>query len=128
MVEVTREVSILRGKDKGKRSLETVLYVSSLEFDPQRAEQLLAFIRLYWGIEGGLHQRLDVTAGEDKSRVQNRNAIRILGLARRAISGLYHEWRRHHKSPRQSTLRDFYDDMDRFNHRNAFAKLPPARY
>ena len=127
MVEVTREVRILRGKDKGKHSLETVLYVSSLEFDPQRAEQLLAYIRLYWGIEGGLHQRLDVTADEDKSRVRNRNAIKVLGIARRAIFGIYFQWRRRRKNTRQSTLRDFYDAMDCFNHRLAFAKLQPAR-
>jgi predicted transposase YbfD/YdcC len=126
VVEVTREVTILRGKDKGKHSLETVLYVSSLEFDPQRAEQLLAFIRLYWGIEGGLHQRLDVTAGEDKSRVRNRNAIKVLGIARRSIFGIYEQWSSRRKNTRQSTLRDFYDAMDRFNHRLAFAKLQPA--
>jgi predicted transposase YbfD/YdcC len=126
VVEVTREVKILGGKDKGKESLETVAYVSSLEFEPQLAEQVLAFIRLYWGIEGGLHQRLDVTAEEDKSRVRNRNAIKVLGIARRAIFGIYLQWRRSRKNKRQSTLRDFYDTMERFNHRLAFTKLQPA--
>jgi predicted transposase YbfD/YdcC len=126
VVEVTREVKILRGKDKGKESLETVVYVSSLEFEPQHAEQVLAFIRLYWGIEGGLHQRLDVTAQEDNSRVRNRNAIKVLGIARRSIIGIYFQWRRGRRNKRQSTLRDFYDAMEGFNHRHAFAKLQPA--
>jgi hypothetical protein len=127
VVEVTREVTILRGKDKGKSTRETVLYVSTLDFDPPRADQLLAFIRLYWGIEGGLHQRLDVTACEDASRVRNPNAILVLGIARRATFGLYHRWRRRRKNSRQSTLRDFHDSMDRFNHRFAFSQLKPAR-
>lgn len=128
VLEVTREVSFLRGKDKGKRSLETVLYVSSLEMDPSRAGQLLALIREYWDIEGGPHQRLDVTAGEDSSRVRERNAILILGILRRSIMGIYYDWRRRRKNQRQSTLRDFYDSMNAFNHRLAFSKLRPHHH
>ena len=125
MLEVTREVSFLRGKDKGKRSLERVLYISSLEMDPARAGELLSLIREYWDIEGGLHQRLDVTAREDSSRVRHRNAILILGILRRSIMGLYYDWRRRRKNQRQSTLRDFYDAMNAFNHRLAFSQLQP---
>jgi predicted transposase YbfD/YdcC len=127
VVEVTREVTVLRGKDKGKSTRETVLYVSSLEFHPPQADQLLGFVRLYWDIESGLHQRLDVSAREDASRVRNPNAILVLGIARRATFGLYHQWRRRRKRPRQSTLRDFHDAMDRFNHRLAFSQLQPPR-
>ena len=128
VLEVTREVSFLRGKDKGKRSLETVLYVSSLEMDPSRAGQLLALIREYWDIEGGPHQRLDVTAGEDSSRARERNAILIPGILRRGIMGIYYDWRRRRKNQRQSTLRDFYDSMNAFNHRLAFSKLRPHHH
>jgi hypothetical protein len=48
-------------------------------------------IRRYWDIEGGLHQRLDVSGGEDASRVRNRNAILVLGILR------------HHHRPPQLT-------------------------
>ena len=125
VLEVNREVSFLRGKDKGKRSLERVLSISSLEMDPARAGELLSLIREYWDIEGGLHQRLDVTAREDSSRVRHRNAILILGILRRSIMGLYYDWRRRRKNQRQSTLRDFYDAMNAFNHRLAFSQLQP---
>jgi len=82
VIEVTREVEILAGKDKGKHSVETILYVSSKEMNPDRADWLLGIIREYWSIEGCLHQRLDVSAGEDSSRVRNRNSLLVLGILR----------------------------------------------
>jgi len=120
---VTREVHVLRGKDKGKTSAEVCYYVSSLELDQSRAGELLETIRLYWSIEGGLHQRLDVTAGEDSSRVRNRNAIKVLGILRRSTIGIYYQWRRRRKNQRQSPLKDFHDAMNQFNNRQAFAAV-----
>ena len=62
-------------KDKGSRSQETVVYTSSPESDPARADELLGRVRRSRGIEGGLHQRLDMSGGEGASRVRNCNAI-----------------------------------------------------
>lgn len=123
MVEITREVRILRGKDKGKQSTERVLYVSSLEMKPAQAPRLLQTARDYWDIESGLHQRLDVTASEDASRVRNRNALLVLGLARRSMMGIFRDWRRRRKNQRQSTLKDFYDAMKKFNQRDGWRTL-----
>jgi len=123
VVEVTREVEILRGKDKGKRTRETVSYVCTIDLDPGRGEELLERIRRYWGIEGGLHQRLDVSCGEDSSRVRNRNALLVLGMVRRAALGIYLHWRKRFKNKRQSTVKDFHDAMNRFNNRLAFATI-----
>ncbi|MGH8018695.1 MAG: hypothetical protein ACREIA_10445 [Opitutaceae bacterium] len=67
-MEVTREVTVLEGKDRGRHHVETALLVSSLPIAPQNA--LLLIIRGYWGIEAG-HHRLDVTAREDAGRVRN---------------------------------------------------------
>jgi len=122
-VEVTRETLVLRGKHKGKRSIERVVYVCSIEPDPARGAELLERIRRYWDIEGGLHQRLDVSAGEDSSRVRNRNALLVLGILRRGAMGIYYQWRRRRKNLRQSTLKDFHDSMNKFNHRLAFATI-----
>ncbi len=41
--------------------------------------------RDYWGIETGLHLRLDVIAGEDRSRVRNRTSVMNLAVIRRAV-------------------------------------------
>ena len=123
VVEVTREVTFLAGKNKGTRTEERVVYVSSLEMEPERAEFLLGTIRKYWEIEGCLHQRLDVSAREDASRVRNRNSLLVLGIMRRSAMGIYDGWRRRRKNQRQSTLKDFHDAMNAFNHRQAFATL-----
>lgn len=123
VIEITREVIVLRGKDKGKQSTERVLYVSSLEMKPREAPQLLQSARDYWDIESGLHQRLDVTAKEDASRVRNRNALLVLGLARRSMMGIFRDWRRRRENQRQSTLKDFYDAMKKFNQREGWQKL-----
>lgn len=123
VVEITREVEILKGKDKGKRTKERVVYVSTLDPDPARGQELLGRVRQYWGIEGGLHQRLDVSCGEDSSRVRNRNALLVLGIIRRATLGIYLHWRKRRKNQRQSTVKDFHDAMNRFNNRLAFSTI-----
>jgi predicted transposase YbfD/YdcC len=123
VVEITREVVILKGKDKGKRTKESVVYVCTLDPHPARGQELLERVRQYWGIEGGLHQRLDVSCGEDSSRVRNRNALLVLGILRRATLGIYFHWRKHRKNRRQSTVKDFHDAMNRFNNRLAFSTI-----
>lgn len=123
VVEITRETLVLRGKHKGRRSVESVIYVCSIEPDAGRGAELLERVRRYWDIEGGLHQRLDVSGGEDSSRVRNRNAILVLGILRRSAMGIYYHWKRRRKNLRQSTFKDFHDAMNRFNHRLAFATI-----
>jgi predicted transposase YbfD/YdcC len=49
--------------------------LSSRASEQLSAPQWLAAQRAYWGIESGLHQRLDVSADEDRSRVRHRNAV-----------------------------------------------------
>lgn len=120
---MTRKVTFLSGKDKGKESTEVEIYLSSLEFVPRCATALLSTIRQYWDIEGGLHQRLDVTAREDASRVRNRNSLSVLGIVRRSVMGVFRDWRRRRKNQRQSTLKDFHDTMSSFNHRQAMNKI-----
>jgi hypothetical protein len=123
VVEITRQTTPLRVKDKGKTSVDRVVCLCSLEPDESRADELLGRVRRYWNIEGGLHQRLDVSGGEDPSRVCIRNGILVLGILRRCASDVYLSWRRTRKNPRQSTFKDFHDAMNRFNHRLAFATI-----
>ena len=119
VVEMTRATEILKGKDQGKRSLETVYYVSSLPLVPEHAPALLLLIRSYWGIESGHHYRLDVTAREDASRVRHRNSLLVLGQVRRIALGFYYAWRAARRNKRQSTLKDFHDTMNRHQQREA---------
>jgi len=123
VVEMTRATEILKGKDKGKCSLETVYDVSSLPMVPENAMALPLLIHSYWGIESGHHYWLDVTAMEDTSRVRHRNSLRVLGHVRRIVMGFYDAWRAARKNKCQSTLKDFHDTMDRHQHREAWRLL-----
>jgi len=75
------------------------------------AEQMLSSDRKYWGIENGLHQRLDVIAGEDRSRVQIPKAALNLAVIRRAVVSVAIRWIGHCKDPRLATMSGFYDHM-----------------
>lgn len=126
-MEITREVNFLTGKHRGTQSIDKFYYVSSRPFLAHEAKELLDGIRLYWSIESGLHQRLDVSAKEDSSRVRNRNSLLVLGLLRRSAISIYHAWRRKRKNKRQSTLSDFHNAMTLRQHRSAAQILKGAR-
>lgn len=72
-------------KRTGKRSEETHYYVSSLD---EPVEQLADKIRKHWSIENNLHHRLDVSFGEDASRVRTKNAASNLSLVRKVSVNL----------------------------------------
>ena len=65
---------------RGKITAEIRHYVSSSKASP---EVLAAAIRQHWAIENGLNWVLDVTFGEDASRVRERNAARNMAVLRR---------------------------------------------
>ena len=59
---------------KREEQVECEYLLTSLSAAQLDAEQMLHLDRDYWGIESGLHQRLDVTAQQDKSRVRTPTA------------------------------------------------------
>lgn len=84
------------------------------------ATQLLAADRDYWSIENELHQRLDVIAGEDRSRVRHRTAAFNLAVLRRAVVSVAVHWIQRCKNKRQASMSGFYDFMSSDNHKKAF--------
>ena len=90
------------------------------------ATALLNDKRGYWGIENGLHQRLDVIALEDKSRVRTLNAAWNLAMFRRLSVSLAVHWIRHQPDARQATLSGFYDAMKADRARTAFTLITAA--
>ena len=66
-------------------SLERRYYITSL---PAEAQRLNEIVRGHWGIENRLHWVLDVTFGEDASRVRKAYAPENLGLLRRIALNL----------------------------------------
>ncbi len=59
--------------------------ISSLTLEELDALGWLKLKRGYWAIESRLHQALDVSLDEDRSRVRNPNAALVLGMFRRLV-------------------------------------------
>jgi predicted transposase YbfD/YdcC len=95
----------------GRHKPETVWLLTSRSPRRFNASQWLAANRTYWGIEGGLHQRLDASTGEDYCRVRHRNAVWVLGMFRRLAVSLFAEWISRDPKRRHATMTDFQAHM-----------------
>lgn len=122
--QLTRRIQ-LPGKPAKDAEIEFLL--SSRSTAQINAEQMLRADRQYWGIENGLHQRLDVISGEDRSRVRNRNAALNLAVIRRAVVSLAVHWIARCDNPRQATMSGFYDFMSAENNKRAFKLLTTSK-
>ena len=82
---------------------------------------LLPADRDYWGIETGLHLRLDVSAGEDRSRVRHRTSALNLAMRRRAAISVAVHWIQRVRPRRHATTRGFFDALSAGQCRKAFS-------
>lgn len=101
--------------------VEQEFLLTSLSADELSALDMLQLDRKYWGIENGMHLRLDVSGQEDKSRVRTRNSAFNLCLFRRAANSFAVHWIQRQSNPRLATTRGFYDDMSANGGRKAFS-------
>jgi len=112
----------------GRHKPETVWLITSRDASALSATQWLRANREYWGVEAGLHQRLDASTNEDRCRVRNRNAVWVLGIFRRLSVSLFAEWRSRDPMRRWATLTDFHaamaEEHGRYAVRFLFAKRP----
>ena len=81
-----------RVRRQGKKSTEIVYLISSLTPEELDAAGFLKLKRGYWVIESRLHHALDVTLGEDHSRVRHTNAAYVLSLFRRVVVSFAQVW------------------------------------
>lgn len=122
--QLTRNIQIPGQKAKEP---EVEYLLSSRSAAEMTGEQMLKADRKYWGIENGLHQRLDVIAGEDRSRVQHPNAALNLAVIRRAVVSLAVRWIRHCKNKRLATMSGFYDFMAAKNAKKAISLVSACK-
>lgn len=88
----------------GEKADPTVEYlVTSREVGQLCAESFLNLDRNYWGIESGLHQRLDCSGFEDRLRVRHKGAVHILGLFSRVGVALFVCWAQKQRLVRERT-------------------------
>lgn len=80
---------------------------------PERldAQKWLRLDRAYWGIENGLHQRLDVSYNDDRCRIRNSRSMLLMGMFRRLANSLFMHWRGFQPHPEHKTTTDFHSDM-----------------
>ena len=98
-----------------RRKSETVALVTSLRPGQLNAQEWLEANRQSWGIENGLHLRLDVSLHDDRCRVRHPNALWILGMFRRLANSLFMEWRGRQSNPQYKSTTDFQADMGEDN-------------
>ena len=77
---------------KAKRSTQIVYLISSLSLVELQALGRLKLKRNYWVIKSRLHHPLDVSLGEDQSRVRHANAALVLGMFRRVVVSCARAW------------------------------------
>ena len=116
------QVALLR-RHLRQHSPETVALVTSLPPEALNAAQWLKANRAAWGIESGLHQRLDVSHLDDQCRVRQPQSMRVMGMFRRFSNSLFMHWRSRQKKPRHKTTTDFFSALNAEHHRYAIRCL-----
>lgn len=91
----------------GKTAVETRYYISSLSGD---AERLLGASRGHWSIENSLHWVLDISFGEDDSRVRVGNGAENLSMIRRMALNMLKQDKTVNASIRGKRKRAAWDD------------------
>lgn len=103
------------------QGIETEYLLTSCPAAALPAAAFLQADRDYWGIECGLHRRLDVSAGEDRSRVRHRTSALNLAMLRRAALSVAIHWIRLHPPGRRRTTTTFFNAMRAQQRRKAFS-------
>jgi hypothetical protein len=119
---LVQQVALLR-RHLRHHQPETVALITSLPPQRLNAAQWLAANRNAWGIENGLHQRLDVSRLDDLCRIRTPNSMWIMGMLRRFSNSLFMHWRAKQPKPRHKTTTDFLTAMDAEHHRYALRAL-----
>jgi hypothetical protein len=98
--------AVLVRQHQGRKD-ERVALVTSLPPEQLNAQQWLLANRQSWGIENGLHQRLDVSLKDDRCRVRNAKGLWIFGTFRRLANSLFMEWRSRQPKAKYKSTTDF---------------------
>jgi hypothetical protein len=93
------------------RKDEEVCLLTSAPPDLLDAPAWLRLNRIYWGIENGLHQRLDVSQDDDRCRIRQTPGLWVMGMFRRLSNSLCLEWCSCQTHPEHKTTTDFQSAM-----------------
>ena len=116
----------LRRQSTGRKDEEVAL-VTSAPPEVLHPSTWLKLNRQGWGIENGLHQRLDISYNDDRCRVQDNSGIWMLGMFRRIAISLYMEWRSACRRPDHVTTTHFQSLLAEDHRRKAVRLLTTSR-
>lgn len=108
------QVAIVLRQHEGRKD-ERVALITNLPPQELASQEWLLANRQAWGIESGLHQRLDISHNDDRCRVRNANGLWILGMFRRVANSLFMEWRSRQPNAKYKTTTDFHTAMGEDN-------------
>jgi hypothetical protein len=108
------QAALLLRQRTGRKD-ELVALLTDLPPQELDASQWLEANRQCWGIESGLHQRLDVSFNDDRCRVRSPRGIWVLGMFRRLANSIAMEWRQRQPNPKYKTITDFHADLGENN-------------
>ena len=109
------------------RKPEQVILLTSRAPETLNALDWLKLNRASWGIESGLHQRLDVSHLDDLSRVRKPSSMLFMGMFRRLSNSLCMHWISKQRNPHHKTTADFFNAMNANHQRNAIRSLSASR-
>jgi hypothetical protein len=111
------------------RDPEEVTLLTSAGPEQLDASRWLQLNRAAWGIESGLHQRLDVSHNDDRCRIRNSRTMWVMGMFRRLSNSLFMHWRglQRKRHPEQLTTTDFHTAMSA-NHRRTAMRLVLSKH
>lgn len=113
----------LHRQREGKKPETVELITSRPQSDLPLAQWLEANIQ-HWGIESGLHARLDASRHDDTCRLRRRKAVRLHGMFNRWANSLFMHWR--HRAHHTTT--DFTAAMAEDHDRRALSAVLSLRF
>ena len=111
---------------QGKKTGKSWALITSAEPPRWQAKDRLQGRRDDWGIEGKLHQRLDATLDEDRSRVRTPRGLTVLGMFRRLGVSFACAWLTPQRRKQKQSAWDFLDHLNAENARRAFSLVTSA--
>ena len=82
----------------------------------------------HWGIETGVHARLDASRNYDRCRLRQRNSVHIHASFTRWANSLFMHWRRRKPNERHLTTTDFMAHLGENHDRRAVSAITSLRF
>lgn len=108
------------------RQPEGVCLVTSRPAAEMSPDQWLAATVDHWGVETGLHARLDASRHDDRCRLRNAKPLRLHSIFTRVANSICCEWLSRYEKPKHFTTTDFRAAMAADHDRKAISLVTSA--